>query len=308
MRGRTGGRFGLILVALSILIGVIVVIETKPGKWQDELMISLLLSADRTTQDISLEDYLVGVVLAEMPASFEFEALKAQAVCARTYTLKKYFSTSGHEGEATICDNPKHCQAFVTPEDYLKRYPDNKWAVNKVIRAVMDTRGEVITLNGQLIEPVYHSTCGGHTESSQTVWGHEHCYLQGVPCLWDSSSPYYRKVLNIPIEEFQRNLNLDPATPPIPRKLESNENGTVAQIAWGKTIMNGQQVRRALDLPSAKFTIDIDGDEVAVTTMGNGHGVGLCQYGANGLAKEGKNYQMILHYYYQDIALYRVDY
>ncbi len=301
-------RIGLMLAVLLILIAAVVLLDGRQDRPQGKFMIRLLLSADRSTLDISLEDYLIGVVLAEMPASFELEALKAQAVCARTYTLKKYFSASSHEGEADICDDIRHCQAFVTPADYLKLYPENQWAVDKVKRAVMDTRGEVITLAGQLIEPVYHSTCGGHTESSQVVWGTEHCYLQGVPCLWDSSSPYYRKVANMSVEEFRKNLNLDAKTPPIPGELESTENGTVAQIAWGKIVMSGQQVRQALALPSAKFTIAVNGDQVAVTTRGNGHGVGLCQYGTNGQAKQGRNYQEILHYYYQDITLYRVEY
>lgn len=301
-------RIRMTLAVMLIFIATAVILDNIRDKHHDPFMIKLLISSDHTYLDLPLEDYLLGVVLAEMPASFEFEALKAQAVCARTFTLKRYFSANSHEGEATICDDIGHCQAYITTDAYLKRYPDNDWAVDKIRQAVKETRGEVITLDGQLIEPVYHSTCGGHTESSQMVWGHEHCYLQGVPCLWDSRSPYYRKVLNMSIEDFQRILNLDTQTSPIPRQLKLTKNGTVALIAWGKNVMNGQQVRQALKLPSPRFTIAVNGDTVAITTMGSGHGVGLCQYGANGLAKQGKNYREILHYYYQDITLYRVHY
>ncbi|MGE5543505.1 MAG: stage II sporulation protein D [Bacillota bacterium] len=297
-----------ILAVLLILTTITVIIDTCRKKNQYGFMIRLLLKADGSIVELPIEEYLVGVVLAEMPASFDTEALKAQAVCARTYTFKKHFSKAGHEPHASVCDDIEHCQAYVTPAAYLKRCPDNDWAVHKVRQAVMATRGEVVTLNGELVEPVYHSTCGGHTESSQTVWGHEHEYLQGVPCLWDSGSPHYRRTFNISIEEFQRLLGLDPATPLIPQHLESTENGTVEEVTWGNTVMNGQQVREALKLPSAKFTIAVDDETVAVTTMGNGHGVGLCQYGANGLAKQGKNYRQILHYYYKGITLYRVYY
>lgn len=297
-----------VLVLLVILATVIIIIDILQKTSQGELMIRLVQTADRSIVDLPIEEYLVGVVLAEMPASFELEALKAQAVCARTYTLKKHFSNTGHEQKASVCDDINHCQAYVTTAAYLKRHADNKWAIHKVRRAVLATRGEVITFQGELVEPVYHSTCGGHTESSQTVWGHEHSHLQGVPCLWDSGSPHYRKTLNVSSEEFQRLLNLGPETPLIPQRLESSANGAIEKIAWGNNLMNGQEVRQALKLPSAKFTIAVNDETVAITTMGNGHGVGLCQYGANGLAKQGKDYQQILHYYYQGINLYRVHY
>ena len=296
------------MTVLLILAAITVIISMLQRSFQGELMIRLLLTCERAVVDLPMEDYLVGVVLAEMPASFESEALKAQAVCARTYTLKKHFSNTGHELHASICDDISHCQAYIAPSTYLKRHPDNKWAIKKVQQAVLATRGEVITLEGELVEPVYHSTCGGHTESSHTVWGNEHGYLQGVSCLWDRSSPYYRKTLNISREAFQRALNLDPQTPLIPRRQQATENGTVKEIAWGNTIMNGQQVRQALKLPSAKFAIAVTDETVAITTMGNGHGVGLCQYGANGLAQRGKNYRQILHHYYQGISLYKVSY
>lgn len=297
-----------VLVLLLILAAVIVITDTFQKISQGELMIRLMRTADRSIVDLPIEEYLVGVVLAEMPAGFELEALKAQAVCARTYTLNKHFSNTGHEQKACVCDDINHCQAYVTPAAYLKRHPDNKWAIHKIRHAVLATRGEVITSKGKLVEPVYHSTCGGHTESSQTVWGHKHSHLQGVPCLWDSGSPHYRKTLNVSKEEFQSLLNLGPETPLSPQRLESSASGTIEKIAWGDNLMNGQEVRQALKLPSAKFTIAVNDKTVAITTTGNGHGVGLCQYGANGLAKQGKDYQQILHYYFQGINLYRVHY
>jgi len=301
-------RTALVLAMLLVLVVAAIKADTiRRNSMEPE--IRLFISADGSVIELPLEEYLVGVVLAEMPASFDLEALKAQAVCARTYTLKKYFSpVSGHLLQAVVCDDINHCQAYIAPAAYLTCYPDNRWAVQKVRKAVADTRGEVITLDGELIEPVYHSTCGGHTEDSEAVWGFKHDYLKGVPCLWDSGSPYYRKTLNISIEEFRRLLGLNPKTQLQSSRVESTQNGTVERIAWGNTKLSGREVRQALNLPSAKFTISVNDETVAVTTMGNGHGVGLCQYGANGLAKEGENYKHILHHYYQGITLYRVRY
>ncbi len=297
-------RMGIIIAVLVFLTVILL-----PGRNSEaDFMIKLFLCESQSTIDIPLDDYVVGVVLAEMPGSFEIEALKAQAICARTYTLNKHFSASGHKSEAAVCDNFRHCQDFITPSDYLDCHPDCEWVVTKVQQAVEATRGEVITLDGELIEPVYHSTCGGHTESSQIVWGYDYCYLQGVPCPWDSESPYHCKVQNISIMEFRKALNLLPGCSVIPQRMRSTENGTVAQIVWGQLNMTGQEVREALKLPSARFSIDMEGDNVVVTTSGNGHGVGLCQYGANGMAERGKNYQQILHYYYQGITLYKVQY
>ncbi|NLW43990.1 MAG: stage II sporulation protein D [Syntrophomonadaceae bacterium] len=307
MYNRLRRRITLVLTALLVLAAAALVAETL-RKADSEPVIRLLISAEGSVVELPLEEYLVGVVLAEMPASFNFEALKAQAVCARTYTLNRLFSPSGHNQPAEVCDDINHCQAYTTPAAYLESHPENEWAVQKVRQAVAVTRGEVITVDGELIEPVYHSTCGGHTEDSQAVWGYEHDYLQGVPCLWDGDSPHYRKTLNISIEEFRRLLGLDSKIPLPTARVESTANGTVEKIAWGDNKLTGYQVRRALNLPSAKFTLTFGEETVAVTTVGSGHGVGLCQYGANGLAEEGKDYRQILHHYYRGITLYRVSY
>ena len=282
-------------------------IRLQPPSGQ-EVKIKLLLTSSQTVVELPLEEYLVGVVLAEMPASFESEALKAQAVCARTYTLKKYFSSPVHDDGAVVCDDIRHCQAFIKPEDYLSRYPNHQWAVDKVAQAVMATRGEVITVEGELVEPVYHSSCGGHTESSKAVWGTEHCYLQGVPCPWEGDSPYDGNILTMSVSEFRRSLGLNIGASVVPQRTKLTANGTVAQVIWNQLVLTGQQVRQALHLPSARFTIALDGDTVTVMTSGNGHGVGLCQYGANGMARKGKDYREILHYYYQEIQLYRMEY
>ena len=135
MYNRLRRRITLVLTALLVLAAAALVAETL-RKADSEPVIRLLISAEGSVVELPLEEYLVGVVLAEMPASFNFEALKAQAVCARTYTLNRLFSPSGHNQPAEVCDDINHCQAYIAPAAYLTCYPDNRWAVQKVRKAV----------------------------------------------------------------------------------------------------------------------------------------------------------------------------
>ncbi|NLV17329.1 MAG: stage II sporulation protein D [Syntrophomonadaceae bacterium] len=275
---------------------------------EPEVMIKLFLTERSETVNLPLEEYVTGVVLAEMPASFETEALKAQAVCARTYTLRRYFNPADHHDQANICDDIGHCQAYISEEDYLSAHPQCYWAVDRVKRAVQATRGQVITFGGQLIDPVYHSTCGGHTENSLSVWGNDYPYLKGVKCYWDNKSPYYHRKTIMSLSKFRQLLNLREGMPARPQEIIKTENGTVSTIAWSNIKTTGAKVRQALQLPSARFTIDESNDVVTITTSGYGHGVGLCQYGSNGMALNGYSYREILHYYYQGVKLYLIEF
>ncbi|NLB17702.1 MAG: stage II sporulation protein D [Syntrophomonadaceae bacterium] len=273
-----------------------------------EVTIKLLLTEESVTVSLPFEEYVTGVVLAEMPASFEIEALKAQAVCARTFIMRRYFSPANHLDHANICDDIGHCQAYISIKDYLAAHPECKWAVDRVKQAVTETRGQVITFQGQLIEPVYHSTCGGHTENSLSVWGNDHPYLRGVKCHWDSKSPYYHQEILMSLSKFRQLLSMREGVSACPQEINTTENGTVSTIAWSNIKTTGQKVRQALRLPSARFTIAESKGLVTITTSGYGHGVGLCQYGSNGMASNGYSYQEILHYYYQGIKLYLIEF
>jgi stage II sporulation protein D len=272
-----------------------------------------------------LEDYVIGVVAAEVPALFQPEALKAQAVATRTYVVKKLRERNSqtgavyHEG-ADICDDPRHGQAYATPGALVKR-----WGVlnyigyrRRIAQAVRATSGEVLLSNGELIDAVYHSTSGDWTENSEDVWGRYVPYLRAVPCRWDKDSPRYSQTKKISGAALEQALGVQVARdastqgggrgiPTLaPRRLKSDavairsltSTGRVRAAVIGGRSFTGLELREKLGLYSTHIRFKIEGDSVVITTMGSGHGVGLCQYGANGLAKTGRRYRDILAYYF----------
>jgi stage II sporulation protein D len=261
---------------------------------------------------MDLEEYVAGVVLAEMPASFALEALKAQAVAARTYTLVRSLSEGGGgcqnaPAAVDVCTDSTHCQAWRDPRDFSEE------ALIPVLKAVTDTAGEVITYRGTLVEAVYHSTCGGKTEASHSIWsGGPVPYLQARDCSFCKHSPSFRHEKVISQEEMIEALDLEPAIPvaageAIPVELiETTEGGRVGKIQIIGVEFDGVDIRRRLQLPSTAFSWSFNDSGLVLEFRGHGHGVGLCQYGADGAARAGFNYREILEYYYPgtEIASY----
>ncbi|MBO8168501.1 MAG: stage II sporulation protein D [Thermoanaerobacteraceae bacterium] len=266
-----------------------------------------------------LEEYLVGVVAGEMPAHFHMEALKAQAIAARTYTLNKLKRTTKdtHYPEADVCTDPAHCQAWISRADMKRKWGIiNYWKYySKVVRAVKETEGLVITYHGRLIEPVYHSTSGGRTEAAAEVWQYDFPYLQSVKSEWDKQSPYYRNTQTFTLQEVDRklgtNLNALPAATlgknSLLKVLERTVSGRVKTIQVGRKKFTGSELRRRLGLSSTYIDWQVTGDKIIFFTRGYGHGVGLSQYGANGMAKAGKNFKDILTYYYRGVSIKKID-
>jgi len=266
---------------------------------------------------LDLEDYVAGVVMAEMPASFELEALKAQAVVARTYVLHQMRSNGGtgcNKGPqpADICSDSTHCQAWIDPEEKVKRWPEDQRDeyLEKVRRAVTETAGEVAVFQGELIEAVYHSTCAGRTETSAAIWsGGSVPYLQSVDCPFCPHSPYYRKELLLPMETLkaafgpQMVLADGPGTSSPLEVISKTPGGRVGLLQVYNTRIEGIEVRRLLDLPSTNFTWETRGSGMLFVTRGHGHGVGMCQYGADGAAASGKTYREIIRHYYHGVEI-----
>ncbi|MGE5396337.1 MAG: stage II sporulation protein D [Chitinophagales bacterium] len=272
-----------------------------------EPQIKLTITKTGEVRTIPLEEYLVGVVLAEMPASFEPEALKAQAVCARSYALRKYFAKETHSDQVAVCDLPEHCQAYVDWKNvpFRKKYT---WKIDKVEKAVKQTKGEVLTYNGELIEPSYHSTCGGFTEDSKNVWGSKRQYLQAAYCPWDKDSPYYTKKAIYSNADIEKALGLSILKKPNIEIVALTDSGHVKTMVIQDKPVSGLYFRKQLHLPSSQFTISEKNDCIVITTHGYGHGVGMCQYGANGAAKKGYTYKQVLYHYYHSIQIYRIKY
>ncbi|HIE13440.1 MAG TPA: stage II sporulation protein D [Desulfotomaculum sp.] len=318
MRILTG--LGLLLAALVIGVGL----ELNPRvKERVEIRpageyVRVYRHATGEVEVLPLEEYVVGVVAAEMPALFPLEALKAQAVAARTYILRRILaggvSNNPHPG-ADICDDPRHGQAYLSRVE-LKR----KWGVLgyyrhyfKVRQAVRETAGFVITYNGQLIDPVYHASCGGRTENAGDVWQVDVPYLKSVPCPYDC----YPKVVetrSFSVAEVQKALFLVQGVTAATSSANKGLRITLAdKTATGRAreiVVNGRSfpatlVRERLNLKSTRLTWTINGDRVTFTTVGHGHGVGLCQYGAKGMAEHGYDFRQILKHYFTGVKIVR---
>lgn len=241
---------------------------------------------------IELEEYLIGVVGAEMPASFNIEALKAQAVVARTYTLKKV------KNNQVLTDNVND-QVYKS-NDELKAMWGSSYNsyYNKIKNAINSTKGQYITYNGNYIEAVYHSTSNGKTEDSVEVWGNNYNYLKSVDSSWDRSASSYERVINISYSDISAKLGFD-VNKDTSIDIISRTNGNrVKTIKIRDTYYTGVEIRKLLNLRSADFEISKTNNGLSIKTHGYGHGVGMSQYGAQGMANSGYNYiQIIKHYY-----------
>lgn len=270
--------------------------------------------------ELSLGEYLVCVLAAEMPVSFEMEALKAQAVAARTYVYKriKRFGGSGCKThpDADICSDYFCCQAYHSIAHLKKIWQGSYDAYRlKIAQAIAETAGQIITYQGRPIDPVYHSTCGGKTESARNVWGNDIAYLQSVTCSYCTESPRYIEDKKLSIKTFASSLSQQDGRVPALAMQASvpemhlnklTDSGRVESIKIGNVIYSGTQVRSALNLNSTNFSWNINGEAIVIKTQGYGHGVGMCQYGANGMAKAGFSYAQIIKHYYQNTKIERI--
>ncbi|MEW5952332.1 MAG: stage II sporulation protein D [Bacillota bacterium] len=273
--------------------------------------IKLYLHEEDRIIELPLEEYLVGVVAAEMPAGFPAEALKAQAVAARTYVMKRVngggVSNSLHSG-AHVCDDHRHTQAWISREEMRERWGMLRYYdyYYKIRRAVDETAGEVIVYQGDLIDPVYHSSCGGHTENSEDVWKFAIPYLRSVACPYNADPNPERTAGFSPAQLDQALGTSLVAVPALSKALEVTERtstGRPKTVRLGDQTMPATVVRERLGLRSTNFTWDLDGDNITFATTGYGHGVGLCQYGAKGLAQKGGDYREILTHYYTGVSI-----
>ena len=254
-----------------------------------------------------MDDYLVGVVLAEMPATFEPEALKAQAVAARTYA-RKAWEAGGKHGDGSVCQDPACCQAYIAPADYLTQGGTQE-GLEKVKAAIAQTSGYVLTYEGTLIEATYFSCSGGSTEAALAVWGTDYPYLQAVESPGEDKALHDRDTVSFSLADFQERLglSLDGAPTGWFREVSYTEGGGVEAMTIGEEHFTGPQLRALLGLRSTAFSVEAREDTIVITTRGYGHRVGMSQYGADAMAVQGKNFQEILAHYYQGAELTRLE-
>lgn len=286
----------------------------------EDIPIKVYMHETNQIFEMSLEDYTKGVLAAEMPAEFDLEALKAQAVAARTYAVKNmvFFGGPGlasHPG-ADVSTDHRESQAWTSEAQAKQRWgpfkADDYW--KKISQAVEETRGLILTYGGEPINAVFHSTSGGQTASASEVWGFDYPYLQSVACQWDQKSPRYQETKEWALRDLESRLGADAGVmaaaqngnSAIAQIIDHTASGRVAKVRIGNKTFTGAELREKLELRSTDFSVDVKGDKMVFKTTGYGHGVGLCQYGANGLAKEGRDFRQILTYYYTGVALKNV--
>lgn len=281
-----------------------------PGEVDSGETVRVLLGD--TVEEMSMAEYLEGVLRAEMPASFEQEALCAQAVAARTYTRYKLASGGNHAPEADICGDPTCCQAFLDKDRAAANWGGQAERYEaKIENAVSATDGQVMLYNGAPILAVFHSSSAGQTKSSGEVWTQDLPYLQSVssPEKEDEIPNYYSRVELTP-EEFREKLlavhpeaDLSGDAGGWIRDLTVTEGINVDRVRIGGVSLRGGEVRSIFGLRSASFDIQMEDGNIVFFVTGYGHGVGMSQYGANEMAREGRTWREILSHYYTGVTI-----
>lgn len=273
--------------------------------------VKVLHTKTNNIEEINLDEYLYGVVSAEMPASFEKEALKAQSIVARTYTIYKIIHNGGKHEAADICDDSNCCQAWISKEDRLSKWEEiereSNW--NKIVQAVNETKGKIITYNGEPINAFFHSNSGGSTEAPINVWGGSgYPYLQTVETSGEDLYTQYKSEVTISKEELVNkmkekyedfSINFEEIN--AIQILEYTEGKRVKTIKIGNKNLSGVEVRTIFTLKSANFTINIEDNNIKFSVIGYGHGVGMSQTGADSLAKQGKSCEEIIMHFYTGV-------
>ena len=306
----TASLLSTILIPVSVLF--------RYGKYtappdDAEKTVTVYIKDEDKVETMQESQYLKEVVAAEMPADFELEALKAQAVAARSYLVsrqnayKKTGTPAEHKG-ADMCTDPTHCKAWISEEKRRESWgKDAKKNWDKISRAVEETRDEVITYNGEVISAVFHSTSSGKTENSKDVWGGERPYLVSVESEGDKLSPKYKSEKEISLDEFKKiakeNIEGVDFSKGIIGDIVRSDAGGIITVEIGGVAVKGTVFRKIYDLRSTNVEIKIDKNTVAFDVTGFGHGVGMSQYGANYLAAQGKNYTEILKAYYTGVEI-----
>lgn len=280
---------------------------------EDEMNIKFIFKEDEKVRvkqletgniiEVPLEEYVVGVVAGEMPITFEIEALKAQAVAARSYVLKKI--EQNYKNNYDVVDTVLN-QVYLDEETLKNKWKDKyQERIQKIKKVVLDTKGEYLTYEGKVIEAFFFSTSSGYTENCEEVFVEALPYLRSVDSHYDEISPVYETEKIISYNEFCNKLGIKK----IPLNIDitkTTSTGRIKNININGVNFTGNQVTQKLGLKSNYFEIREENNNIVIKTKGFGHGVGMSQYGANGMAKEGYTYKDILNHYYTNIQISKI--
>lgn len=270
------------------------------------LTVSVYRSGEEKVETLPLEQYVIGVVASEMPAKFNEEALKAQALAARTYIVNFLLQSPDMNipEKAQVTDTEMN-QVYHDTDELKKMWAhDYDWKISKIQEAVRTTKGEIITYNGNPITPSFFSTSNGYTENSEDYWQSSTPYLKSVKSPWDRKSPKFSSDKKMSVQAFNKKLGVHISKQgKIGKVIKTTSGHRIGKIKIDDKSFTGRKIREKLELRSSDFSIKRKGDQVKISTQGFGHGVGMSQFGANGMAEEGKTYQEIVQHYYQGVAI-----
>lgn len=295
----------LIVVIPYLVVSLFVAEDEIQFYFGDHTMVRVMNESTGVITSVPFEEYIVGVLAGEMPVSFELEALKAQAVAARSYVMKKMIYN--REKEYDVVDTVNN-QVYLS-DDYLRTVWKDEYIskINKVKKAVVETKGEYLDYQGQVVEAFFFSTSVGMTENSEDVFVEKVPYLRSVKSEWDRDvSPVFQDQFTFNLSDFYMKLGLPYEQNIDVEVVEQTSTGRIKQVKINEVLFTGSDVFSKLGLRSTFFTIEQNGDDVTVYTKGYGHGVGMSQYGALGMALEGYTYDEILKYYYQGVTIKKI--
>ena len=301
--------FIYVLFLVIIIPFIAVKIAKKPSVSEGKVMV--YIAHEDKVVEMDTCQYLKEVVGAEMPAEFSYEALKAQAVAARTYLqskIQKGGDNKEHKG-APVCTDYKHCKAWLSESEMKAQWEEEKreeyWS--KISKAVEETKGEIITYEGEPISAVFHSTSSGKTENAGDVWQNNVPYLVSVESKGDLMSPKYSSEYSCSREEFckvvESNIDNTDWNSGLYSDIVRSEAGGIITIKLGGVEVKGTTFRTIFELRSTNVELEQTGNKIVMKVKGYGHGVGMSQYGANFMAENGSTYKDILKYYYTGVEI-----
>lgn len=295
----------IILPSITILIikPLLKEIEKKEYKFTKNTMVRVKRVNKNIIETIPLEKYLIGVVGGEMPVSYNIEALKAQAVAARTYTLNKMkINKKNNFDIVDTTDDQVYLDDNELKESWKNKYEEYK---TKIEQAIQETRGEYLTYNGKIIKAFFFSTSSGTTENCKDVFGENLPYLTSVSSTWDENSPSYLSTTTLTKEEFLKKLEIE-YNDNLNIEIERNDTNSIKEITINGNKIKGTDFRHKLNLRSTNIELEEENNSIKIISKGYGHGVGMSQYGAQELANIGYTYDQILKYYYQGIEIKKI--
>lgn len=294
--------FCLLIILIPLLIVSIFIKKEKEIEFKYSSDMLIRVKRSNGIFNIYFEDYIVGVLAGEMPTDFELEALKAQAVAARSYAM--VYMARNYDKDYDVVDTVSN-QVYLSYDELKDKWKDNYISkINKLKTAVLETKGEYMEYKGEVVEAMFFSTSVGMTENSEEIFSSKKDYLRSVTSYWDKNvSPVFSEDNSFLLSDFYKKLGLPYKNNIDYKILSKTSTGRIKEIFINGVIFSGSEVMSMLGIRSSYFSLVQNGDYINVTTKGYGHGVGMSQYGAYGMAKEGYTYDKILKHYYQGIEI-----